>query len=189
MTMTTTHKFPLQPTAPDRPAGLRVLNVTSDSATLAWEGGFNGGRPQTYRVQYARRAPGSLYTQPSYNNVYNSNASTTTITVTGLAASSLYAFSLKALNALGESNYTAEVEARTLGGGGGGGAESNQPLVDGLTDTANAGTGQSVPLIITVTVGVCGTLLLLLSVVLISCLVHKRRREKSSSTTTRDGNL
>ena len=55
---------------------------------------------------------------------------------------------------------------------------SNSPLVDGLTDTSS----QSVPIIVTISIGVCATLLLLLSVVLITCLVHKRRQKRTTSS-------
>merc|ERR1712062_878280 len=55
---------------------------------------------------------------------------------------------------------------------------NNSPLVDGLTDTSS----QSVPIIVTISIGVCATLLLLLSVVLITCLVHKRRQKWTTSS-------
>ena len=152
-----------QPDVPDRPENFHVENVTSESVELGWEPGFNGGKEQIYRVQYHRRNPGSMYKQPSYYDVYPMNS--TSVVISGLTSSSLYAFSIQALNDLGESEYTEDVEVKTLAG-----QSSNQPLVDELTDT----TSQSVPVIITITVGVCGTLLLLLSVVLISCLVHRR---------------
>ena len=67
--------------------------------------------------------------------------------------------------------YSTPVEAMTDAG-------SNSPLVDGLTDTSS----QSVPIIVTISIGVCATLLLLLSVVLITCLVHKRKQKRSASS-------
>jgi hypothetical protein len=181
----------VEPSRPDTPAAFRVLNTTADAVSLAWRPGFNGGSDQIYRVEYYRKQEGSLYAQPSYYDVYPMNATSTVIM--GLSAATRYAFSIQALNDLGESDFTfPTLEVTTLTGGGGGGSggsvQANQPLVDELTDTAS----QSVPLIVTISVGVCGTLLLILSVVLVSCLLHKRRQKQqkkgsgnsSSSTTT-----
>jgi hypothetical protein len=182
----------VEPSRPDTPAAFRVLNTTADAVSLAWRPGFNGGSDQIYRVEYYRKQEGSLYAQPSYYDVYPMNATSTVIM--GLSPATRYAFSIQALNDLGESDFTfptLEVVTLTGGGGGGGGSvQANQPLVDELTDTAS----QSVPLIVTISVGVCGTLLLILSVVLVSCLLHKRRQKQqkkgggsgnsSSSTTT-----
>jgi len=183
----------VEPSRPDTPAAFRVLNTTADAVSLAWRPGFNGGSDQIYRVEYYRKQEGSLYAQPSYYDVYPMNATSTVIM--GLSPATRYAFSIQALNDLGESDFTfPTLEVATLNGGGGAGGggsvQANQPLVDELTDTAS----QSVPLIVTISVGVCGTLLLILSVVLVSCLLHKRRQKQqkkgggsgnsSSSTTT-----
>lgn len=51
----------------------------------------------------------------------------------------------------------------------------NDPLVDGLIDTSS----QSVPIFVTISIGVCATLLLLLSVVLIICLIYKKQSRKT----------
>jgi hypothetical protein len=40
------------PTAPDMPTGLRALNRTEDSITLAWTPGFDGGFPQSFQFRY-----------------------------------------------------------------------------------------------------------------------------------------
>jgi hypothetical protein len=162
----------VEPSRPDTPAAFRVLNVTADAVSLGWRPGFNGGSDQIYRVEYYRKQEGSLYAQPSYYDVYPMNATSTVIM--GLSPATRYAFSIQALNDLGESDFTfPPLEVTTLNNGGGGGVQANQPLVDELTDTAS----QSVPLIVTISVGVCGTLLLILSVVLVSCLLHKRRQK------------
>ena len=168
-----------EPTVPDKPDQFRVLNVTGDSVILAWEPGFDGGREQIYRIQYHRRNPGSMYKQPSYYDVYPMNS--TSVLISGLTSSSLYAFSIQSLNDLGESSYTKDIEAKTLSDTS---QTSNQPLVDGLTDT----TSQNIPVIITITVAVCGTLLLLLAVVLITCLVHKRKMKKSTASRSSSSN-
>jgi hypothetical protein len=163
----------VEPSRPDTPGAFRVLNITADTVSLGWQPGFNGGSEQIYRVEYYRKQEGSLYAQPSYYDVYPMNATSTLIM--GLSPATRYAFSIQALNDLGESDFTyPTLEVTTLSGGNGGGVQANQPLVDELTDT----TIQSVPLIVTISVGVCGTLLLILSVVLVSCLLHKRRQKQ-----------
>ena len=35
-----------RPSAPDPPLGLQVVNVSHDSATVAWQPGFDGGQQQ-----------------------------------------------------------------------------------------------------------------------------------------------
>ena len=161
----------VEPSRPDTPAAFRVLNTTSDAVSLGWRPGFNGGSDQIYRVEYYRKQEGSLYAQPSYYDVYPMNATSTVIM--GLSSATRYAFSIQALNDLGESDFTfPTLEVTTLANNGAG-VQANQPLVDELTDTAS----QSVPLIVTISVGVCGTLLLILSVVLVTCLLHKRREK------------
>merc|ERR1719422_3035619 len=95
----------------------------------------------------------------------------TSFTVTGLKSSTKYMFSIQSMNDIGESEYSSIVTAVTEVG-------SNSPLVDGLTDTSS----QTVPIIVTISIGVCATLLLLLSVVLITCLIHKRKQKRSASS-------
>ena len=184
----------VEPSRPDTPAAFRLLNTTADSVSLGWRPGFNGGSEQIYRVEYYRKQEGSTHAQPSYYDVYPMNATSTVIM--GLSPATRYAFSIQALNDLGESDFTfPPLEVSTLSGGGGGGSsasggvQANQPLVDELTDTAS----QSVPLIVTISVAVSGTLLLILSVVLVTCWLHKRRdkqqqqrkgKSSGSSTTT-----
>ena len=160
-----------QPAIPDQPLDFHVANITTESVLLSWTPGFDGGAEQIYRVQYHVRNPGSMYTQPSYYDVYPMNS--TSVIITGLSSSTTYSFSIQSLNDLGESDYTPGVEASTLAG------SSNQPQVKELTDTTPT---DSIPIIITISVGVCGTFLLLLSVVMITCLVHRRRKEKSTTS-------
>ena len=163
---------------PEIPADLSMINVTTDAVELGWTPGFDGGKKQLYRVQYYRQTPGSLYKQPNYFDVYPMNS--TKVLITGLSPASSYMFSIQALNNLGESDYTPGLQVSTLAGAhNGNGLTSNQPLVDGLTD---GGSSQNVSIIVSVTVGVCGTLLVMLAVVLVSCMVHRRKMDKHSTT-------
>ena len=157
------------PSAPDTPLEVQVVRTSSDSINLRWLPGFNGGSKQTFRVKYYPETSISLYSQGRV--IFVDPINQTSFTVTGLKSSTKYKFTIQALNDIGESEYSTPVEAMTDAG-------SNSPLVDGLTDTSS----QSVPIIVTISIGVCATLLLLLSVVLITCLVHKRKQKRSASS-------
>merc|ERR1719471_2576963 len=157
------------PSRPDAPHNLLISATSSDSVSLRWQPGFDGGSKQVYRVKYYPETSISLYSQGRV--IFVDPINDTSFTVTGLKSSTKYKFSIQALNEIGESEYSSLVEGTTEVG-------SNSPLVDGLTDTSS----QSVPIIVTISIGVCATLLLLLSVVLITCLVHKRRQKRSASS-------
>ena len=157
------------PSRPDPPSEVIVTRRGSDSVSLRWVPGFNGGSRQSYRVKYYPETSISLYSQGRV--IFEEPINRTSFRVNGLKSSTKYRFSIQAMNDIGESEYTEPVEVITELG-------SNSPLVDGLTDTSS----QSVPIIVTISIGVCATLLLLLSVVLITCLVHKRRQKRSASS-------
>ena len=157
------------PSRPDAPYNVVISATTSDSVSLRWQPGFDGGSRQAYRVKYYPETSISLYSQGRV--IFVDPINDTSFTVSGLKSSTKYKFSIQALNDIGESEYSSPAEASTDLG-------SNSPLVDGLTDTSS----QSVPIIVTISIGVCATLLLLLSVVLVTCLVHKRRQKRTTSS-------
>ena len=157
------------PSRPDAPHNLVIASTSSHSVSLRWQPGFDGGSRQAYRVKYYPETSISLYSQGRV--IFVDPINDTSFTVTGLKSSTKYKFSIQAMNEIGESEYSSSIEASTEVG-------SNSPLVDGLTDTSS----QSVPIIVTISIGVCATLLLLLSVVLITCLVHKRRQKRTTSS-------
>jgi len=157
------------PSRPDMPSEVTVVSSASDSVAIRWVPGFGGGSHQMFRVKYYAAASLSLYPEGRVHFADPINVSS--IEITGLKPSTKYKFAIQSLNDIGESEYTTPLEAVTDAG-------KNQPLVDGLTDTSS----QSVPIIVTISVGVCATLLLLLSVVLITCLVHKRRTKGTSTS-------
>ncbi|XP_036421159.1 nephrin [Colossoma macropomum] len=84
---------------PDPPSDLKLLSVSSSSATLEWMPGFDGGLIQNFRVRY--RWAGSA----SYLYVDAFPPRATVYTVTGLNPSTTYNFSVNAINSMGESSY------------------------------------------------------------------------------------
>ena len=157
-----------QPTPPDTPVRLTATATTSTAVRLNWMPGFDGGSQQTYRVKYYPQPSISLYSHERV--IFLGPTTNTTFTVTGLKSATKYQFAIQSLNDIGESEYSAAVQATTEAG-------KSSPLVDGLTDTSS----QSLPIIVTISIGVCATILLLLSVVLITCLVHKRQQKRTTS--------
>jgi chitinase len=98
--------------APAAPANLAVTGTTSSSVSLSWA------------------APAGTVT--GYH-VYSSGSNVATVagtstTITGLAASTAYTFTVTAYNSAGESPQSGQVSATTSGsGGGGGGGGSGLP--------------------------------------------------------------
>ncbi|KAF7700292.1 hypothetical protein HF521_003250 [Silurus meridionalis] len=84
---------------PDPPSDLKLLSVSSNSVTLEWMPGFDGGLIQNFRVRY--RWAGSA----SYQYVDVFPPRSTVYTVSGLKPSTIYNFSVNAINSIGESSY------------------------------------------------------------------------------------
>ncbi|XP_058269543.1 nephrin isoform X2 [Hemibagrus wyckioides] len=84
---------------PDPPSDLKILRVSSNSVTLEWMPGFDGGLTQNFRVRY-RWAESASYL---YVDVFPPRS--TVYTVTGLKPSTTYNFSVNAINSMGESGY------------------------------------------------------------------------------------
>ncbi|XP_078392327.1 nephrin [Cetorhinus maximus] len=84
---------------PDPPTGLALLRKTHNSVTLSWAAGFNGGLEQTFQIRYiSERSLSYLYA-----DVYPAQASS--FTLTGLRPLTVYNVSVRAVNALGSSDY------------------------------------------------------------------------------------
>ncbi|XP_062872517.1 nephrin [Trichomycterus rosablanca] len=84
---------------PDPPSNLKLLSVSPSSVTLEWMPGFDGGLIQNFRVRY--RWAGS--TSYQYVDVFPPRA--TVYSVSGLRPSTIYNFSVNAINSIGESSY------------------------------------------------------------------------------------
>ncbi|MFJ1600559.1 chitinase [Streptomyces sp. NPDC088261] len=100
------------PTIPGSPAGLSAGSVTSSSVTLNWGGVSNATGYNIYR-----------------NGTKVQSSTSPSATVTGLAASTSYAFQVSATNAAGEGPKSAAVNATTSATGGGGGGGGTNPTV------------------------------------------------------------
>ncbi|HEV2376589.1 MAG TPA: fibronectin type III domain-containing protein, partial [Streptosporangiaceae bacterium] len=99
--------------APGAPSGLTVTGTTSSSVSLSWTAPSSGGAPSGYNV---------------YENGTNVQSVTgTSDTVTGLAASTSYTFTVTAFNSVGESPHSSSVQATTQSSGGGGGGGGSLP--------------------------------------------------------------
>jgi len=96
------------PPSPSVPSGLTATGTTSSSVALSWTEPASSDPAASYDVY----ANGSL----------DSTSSTTSATVTGLAAGTSYQFTVAAVDAAGNASaQSAPVSATTAGGGGGGG--------------------------------------------------------------------
>ncbi|XP_075696564.1 nephrin isoform X2 [Rhinoderma darwinii] len=84
---------------PDSPTDLKILSVTYNSVTLGWKQGFDGGVEQQFRVRY--RWSGA----ESYMYVDVFPPQSTVFTIVGLKGSTVYNFSVNAVNKLGDSDY------------------------------------------------------------------------------------
>ncbi|WP_406464758.1 glycoside hydrolase family 18 protein [Streptomyces sp. NBC_00111] len=89
---------------PAAPAGLRAGTATASSVPLSWTASAGATGYRVYR-----------------NGTKILDATGTSATVTGLAASTAYSFQVTAVNAAGESAKSGAVSATTAAGGGGGG--------------------------------------------------------------------
>ena len=88
---------------PDPPLALRVINVTSNTVTLKWVPGFDGGMPQSFQIRFKP----SDHTSYFYADAYPTNA--TEFTISQLAPETEYVFAVMAYNALGQSDFTTDV--------------------------------------------------------------------------------
>lgn len=91
-------------TIPNPPTGLSVTGTTSSSAGLAWTGSSGATGYNVYQ-----------------GGTKVASVTGTSATVSGLAASTTYTFSVTATNAAGESAHSSSVNATTASSGGGGG--------------------------------------------------------------------
>jgi chitinase len=115
-------------TAPAAPTGLTVTGTTSSSASLSWTA--PSGTVSGYYVEE--------------NGSQAASVTGTTATVTGLAASTTYSFTVIAYNSAGESPASGAVSATTAssgsGGGGGGGTLPAHILMGYWQDFTNGAT-------------------------------------------------
>ncbi|XP_042221326.1 nephrin-like [Homarus americanus] len=156
------------PTRPDPPLALKVLNTTHDSATLAWIPGFDGGKPQYFRLRYRSKSSSSY----QYLDVYEFGVYT--YTVTGLSLGTEYYFSIMSYNDVGESEYRGEFVRATT--------RSEAPPTP--VPSSNVGKEASkLPGLWVVIIVLVATALLALNVSAIVCIVRRRRNKRASPPT------
>lgn len=91
---------------PSIPINLAVTSVTTSSLTASWSVGAGGGGGITsYTLQYKK------HTDVSFTQI--NGIVTSTKTVSGLSAGTLYDFQVSAINAVGASSFTATVSNAT----------------------------------------------------------------------------
>lgn len=88
--------------APEHPKDLRAVNETTDSITLTWTPGFDGGADQNFRIRYKKSGTSIYYYREAPTN-------TTSYTITGLEPGANYDFFIAAYNFIGESAFTENV--------------------------------------------------------------------------------
>ncbi|XP_046555516.1 protein turtle homolog B-like isoform X2 [Haliotis rubra] len=98
---------------PETPSQFRDLdNATTSSVWLSWLPGFNGGRPQTFLIEYRQFATRTWTVYKSYDDTDEMMV----VEVTGLTPGEVYPFRLQARNDYGDSNRYVFVETTTAGG-------------------------------------------------------------------------
>ncbi|CAN2388045.1 Finnish type (nephrin) [Pristimantis euphronides] len=164
---------------PDPPTDLRILSFTHNSVTLGWKEGFDGGVEQQFRVRYRMSGADSyMYVDvfPPWSTVF---------TIVGLKGSTVYNFSVNAVNKLGDSNYADGGAVLTVTT-----QEDTDVKIPGPTYPA-----PSVPepdhlpwtLYMFAAIGAGGALLLLSTAGLVFCLVRRcRRRIKAGDAVKKD---
>lgn len=88
--------------APEPPKSLKAANETTDSITLTWTPGFDGGADQNFRIRYKKSGSSIYFYKEAPTN-------TTSYTIIGLEPGSEYDFFIAAYNLIGESAFTENV--------------------------------------------------------------------------------
>ncbi|NP_001035777.1 nephrin precursor [Danio rerio] len=159
---------------PDPPSDLKLLRVDQTSVTLEWMPGFDGGLTQIFRVRYQWAGSASYM----YVDVFPPTA--TVYTVTGLNPSTMYNFSVNALNSIGESSYADNNKILTVTTADAKEADGGVSTAD--QDSALAGGGLPVYVVVILVVG--GVLFLLNPFICFLLARWKRRRSLKGNTSS-----
>ncbi|KIH64737.1 fibronectin type III domain protein [Ancylostoma duodenale] len=152
------------PSPPDAPLDIHVTNTTSNTISISWTPGFDGGSDQTFEVRYQKdgedimhgiNTSHSVRTPPSRN-----------LRLSGLAPSSVYLFQLRSINSRGFSSELTRPPAAfaTLS-------------EDGTSVAVISGKKESIPRPIIMLLAIGGTLLLLFNCLLL-CYLQRRNKKK-----------
>ncbi|XP_067659923.1 neural cell adhesion molecule 1-like [Haliotis asinina] len=93
---------------PDTPTDLQALSVSTQSVTLRWEKGFNGGATQRFNIQY--RQPGGQWTTHPTSPTEDE---TLQLDIDGLDPGTVYEIRINSQNEHGTSNYTNTIAVET----------------------------------------------------------------------------
>ncbi|KAE9414335.1 hypothetical protein Angca_002728 [Angiostrongylus cantonensis] len=145
------------PSPPDAPLDIHVTNVTSNTITISWTPGFDGGSDQTFEVRYQKDGD---------EIVHGINTSHSNLRLSGLTPSSIYLFQLRSINSRGFSSDLTRPPATFF------------TLSEDGTDVAvMTGKSESIPRPIIMLLAIGGTLLLLFNCLLL-CYLQRRNKKK-----------
>lgn len=88
--------------APEPPKNLNAVNESTESITLVWTPGFDGGADQNFRIRFKKSGTSIYFYREAPTN-------TTSYTITGLESGAKYDFFIAAYNFIGESAFTENV--------------------------------------------------------------------------------
>jgi hypothetical protein len=111
--------------APGLPTGLGVGTATATTMPLSWAAPASGGAVASYSVRSSPHGAGTWTTVTGISG--------TSATITGLTVSTSYDFEVDAVNAGGDSGWTAAITASTTSGGSG-----NYLLTAGVNPSAGS---------------------------------------------------
>lgn len=152
---------------PDCPLSLKVINITSESVTLKWIPGFDGGLPQSFRLRFKTSNDSDPFL---YSDVFPSN--TTSFTISSLSSKTEYTFHVMAYNSFGESDYTVDnVKAETL-------KQEVSAASEKVLSQTLSGRAAEIPRVVILIVALIASCLLMLNVFLVVCFLKKRSRNK-----------
>ncbi|KAK6055809.1 fibronectin type III domain protein [Cooperia oncophora] len=145
------------PSPPDAPLDIHVTNATSNTISISWTPGFDGGSDQTFEVRYQKDGE---------EGMHGVNTSHSNLRLSGLAPSSIYLFQLRSINSRGFSSDLTRPPAAfaTL-------------REDGMGVAVMSGRKESIPRPVIMLLAIGGTLLLLFNCLLL-CYLQRRNRKK-----------
>jgi len=134
-TTVTTQPAGADTTPPTVPGGLRVIDRTTSSITIAWDASADASGIAGYDIQMKQGSGGT------YSIVGSTNGNETEFTKSGLNASTAYYFQVRARDGSSNanvSNWSVGISATTgsSSGGGGGGSTTPQAPVNSTTGSA-----------------------------------------------------
>ncbi|XP_046619486.1 nephrin isoform X3 [Neodiprion virginianus] len=146
---------------PEPPSELRVYNVTHDTVILVWKRGFDGGLTTSHQVRWRQ----ALDYEDRYQYI-DASPGQDHVVITGLNLGTYYVFSIKAINAKGQSAFLPDlVKVQTL--------REAPP-----TELTASETNSSYIIVIIIAVSACACLLIVTPIVY-ATLASKKKANRS----------